>query len=206
VRFTLKLFFVGLIVGCSPVMELRVQSSVTAAPLLAKTCSRAPKKSEYPYGHYPYKVASAKVLQPVGNGVKLHVDAAKAFKVMVGKARSQGIRLTPLSGFRSTAEQHYLFHEVARQRGQTPAQRAKVSAPPGYSEHHTGYAVDINSLEQSFAHTREYKWLVTHAEKYGFEESFPEHNPQGVAFEPWHWRYIKSPTAREVFKISHCSK
>jgi len=205
VRLILKLVFVGLIVGCSLVVELRVQSSVTAAPLVAKTCSRVPTKSEYSYGHYPYKVASAKVLHPVGNGVKLHVDAARAFKVMVRQARSQDIRLTPLSGFRSTAEQHYLFHEVARQRGQTLAQRAKVSAPPGYSEHHTGYAVDLNSLEQSFAHTREYKWLVAHAREYGFEKSFPEHNPQGIAFEPWHWRYVKSPTAKKVFKISHCS-
>ena len=65
------------------------------------------------------------------------MDAPKAFKVTVKQARPRGIRLSPLSGFRSTAEQHYLFHEVVRQRGQTLAQRAKVAAPPGYSEPHT---------------------------------------------------------------------
>lgn len=86
------------------------------------------------------------------------MDAPETFKVTVKQARSQGIRLNPLSGFRSTTEQHYLFHEVARQRGQTLAQRAKVSAPPGYSEHHTGYTVDLNSVEQSSVHTCEYKW------------------------------------------------
>ncbi|CAA9468037.1 MAG: hypothetical protein AVDCRST_MAG96-178 [uncultured Segetibacter sp.] len=105
---------------------------MTAAHLVAKT-------SKYFNGHYTYKVASAKVLQPVDNGVKLQMDAPKAFKVTVKQARSQaqGIRLNPLSGFRSTAEQHYLFHEVVRQRGQTLARRAKVSTPPGYSEHCT---------------------------------------------------------------------
>ena len=66
------------------------------------------------------------------------------------------------------------------------------SAPPGYSEHHTGRAVDISSpgcppWDETFAHTEAYQWLSRHAGSFGFSLSFPRGNRYGYVFEPWHW-------------------
>ena len=69
--------------------------------------------------------------------------------------------------------------------------RLKYSAPSGFSEHHTGLAIDINSTEEDFDQTPEFWWLVGRASKYGFEMSFPENNIQGLGYEPWHWKFVR---------------
>jgi len=74
----------------------------------------------------------------------------------------------------------------------------KVSAYPGYSEHHTGRAVDIGSpdcahLTEAFEATREFSWLAEHAAGFGFVLSYPRDNPHGIAFEPWHWCLTPAP-------------
>ena len=83
---------------------------------------------------------------------------------------------------------------------------AKISAPPGYSEHHTGFAIDLTDgnfpkkdLTIDFENTNAYKWLTRHAQDFGFELSFPPNNLQGLSYEPWHWRYIGSPEAASAF-------
>ncbi len=103
-------------------------------------------------------------------------------------------KTTLLSGFRDEATQKYLFFEVKKHRKQDTSTRAEVSAPPGYSEHHTGYAIDIGdgkvpatNLETSLTDTPAFGWLEKNAAKYSFELSFPENNPQGISYEPWHW-------------------
>jgi len=65
-------------------------------------------------------------------------------------------------------------------------------AAPGFSEHHTGRAIDLGCdetppLEEAFANTRAFAWLIRHAGEFGFTISFPQHNPQGFVYEPWHW-------------------
>ena len=76
-----------------------------------------------------------------------------------------------------------------------------VSAPPGFSEHHTGYALDICDdtlvLDESFASTEAYRWLQDNARAFNFEMSFPESGQ--VAFEPWHWRFEGETEAIEAF-------
>ncbi len=148
------------------------------------------------FNHYPYQEASSSQLVSVGNNQKLHIQAAQAFREMQKAAKSSGVSLKPVSGFRSKNQQQYLFYGVAKQRRQTLAQRAKVSAPPGHSQHHTGYAIDINSLKQSFARTKEFAWLQRNAETYGFQMSFPPNNPQGIMYEPWHWAWHGSEEAK----------
>ena len=125
------------------------------------------------------------------------IALAKEFEQMVRDARRSGIRLVPISGFRSIEEQEKLFFNIGAQRNQTPAERASVSAPPGHSEHHTGYAVDVGdgavpatNLSSKFENTKAFKWMEANAARYGFELSFPEGNPQGVSYEPWHWRFV----------------
>lgn len=150
------------------------------------------------YNHYAYQEVSRSFLVPVGNNQLLHQDAARAFMEMRQAAKRDGVILNPISGFRSITQQNYLFYRVAKQRKQSLEQRAKVSAPPGYSQHHTGFAVDINSLDPSFAKTKAFAWLQQNAPNYGFVLSFPQHNTQGISFEPWHWAWYGSEEARQA--------
>ena len=160
-------------------------------------------------GHLPYQEASWQELTPVfGNqNVRLRSNAAEKFNALADAAWSANINLVPLSGFRTLADQEYLFFEVKAERGQVASQRAEVSAPPGYSEHHTGYAIDIGDarspgshLKVSFENTRAFQWLQENAGNYGFELSFPRDNPQGISYEPWHWRFVGDGHSLDTFE------
>lgn len=154
--------------------------------------------------HYRYEDCAASDLVTVGSH-KLHRNAAEAFQNMQAAARAEGVNLTVVSGFRSQEYQKGVF----RKRGTDDAtvmDRIKVSAPSGYSEHHTGYAIDINSTEESFKNTPAYTWLVEHASEYGFEISFPENNSQGLSFEPWHWRYVGTDEAKRTFATARAAR
>ena len=127
---------------------------------------------------------------------------------MQANARQSGIHLLVISGFRSVEVQEYLFFQVGQSQSLTPQERALVSAPPGYSEHHTGYAVDIGDvnypqshLEVSFERTPAFRWLEANAARYGFELSFPQDNPYGVNYEPWHWRFVGDRASLSTFHL-----
>ena len=132
---------------------------------------------------------------------RLRPSAARAFTRMQRAARRDGVHLHLVSGFRSVAEQEALYFGVKAARVQSARERARVSAPPGYSEHHSGYALDISdealSLDVSFAQSPAYRWLQENARGYNFELSFPEDG--AVAFEPWHWRYEGDLEAIKTF-------
>ncbi|BAQ61948.1 D-alanyl-D-alanine carboxypeptidase [Geminocystis sp. NIES-3708] len=159
-------------------------------------------------GHLKYQQASENELKAITSdgGIKLRQKAADKFLQMQQDARIQGIVLTPISGFRSIKDQEYLFFQVKEQRKQDASKRAEVSAPPGYSEHHTGYAVDIGdgnapatNLNTNFEQTSAYNWLKNNAAKYSFELSFTPDNLQGVNYEPWHWRFVGDTHSLETF-------
>lgn len=159
-------------------------------------------------GHFTYTEAPRAELQPiVPNGqIAMRQPAAQQFQAMVAAARAEGVLLVPISGYRSITDQEHIFFEIKAQRGQTATKRAEVSAPPGYSEHHTGYAVDIGdgrvpatNLSPNFDKTRAFKWLAANAARFSFELSFPQDNPQGVSYEPWHWRYVGDRHSLETF-------
>ena len=158
-------------------------------------------------GHFPYPEANGSELVAVAPGLQLRQDAAQNFLAMQRDAAAEGIALTLLSAFRSVDEQKNLFFAVKAQRNQTARDRAKVSAPPGFSEHSTGYAIDVGDLSQphtnlsaAFTHTKAYRWLSQNAARYQYTLSFPAGNPQGVSFEPWHWRYEGSVNALRLFE------
>ncbi len=164
--------------------------------------------SETLLGHFAYPEAPAGELQPiVADGrIKLRKAAAQKFKAMVAAARAKGVVVVPISGFRSATSQQHLFFDIKAERGQVATKRASVSAPPGYSEHHTGYAVDIGdgaapatNLNTTFEKTKAFKWLSANAARFSFELSFTKNNPQGVSYEPWHWRYVGDRDSLETF-------
>ena len=161
-------------------------------------------------GHFPYPEASAQnriLMQP---GIELHQEAADALSSMRAAASADGVDLRLLSGYRSHDLQERIFFDIKSDRNQTAAERAKVSAPPGYSEHSTGYAIDLGdgtipeaNLSESFEATRAFRWLQDHAASYHFVLSFPLDNPQGVTYEPWHWRFEGSASALRLFESAH---
>ncbi|GAQ79155.1 Peptidase M15B and M15C [Klebsormidium nitens] len=138
--------------------------------------------------------------------VKLRSAAAYSFFAMQQAAWKEGVQLLPISGFRSIEDQKDVFFGIKAERNQSAKERAKVSAPPGYSEHHTGYALDIGDakaantdLEFTFDQTSAFEWLQRNGAKFHFEMSFPRDNPYGVAYEPWHWRYVGNVHSLQMF-------
>ena len=188
----------------------RSPASVNKPPVNPSPPIKAtPSPIENILGHLPYEEAPETELAPItGDGaMRLRKAAAKAFIEMQSDARRSGVILMPISAFRAKATQEKLFFEVKEQRNQETRKRAEVSAPPGYSEHHTGYAIDIGdgstpatNLSSSFANTAAFRWLQNNAAQYSFELSFPENNPQGINYEPWHWRFEGSSEALQLFE------
>lgn len=167
------------------------------------------------FGHLPYRENTSQLVN-VGPFVRENYErdealdhaAAGAFMLMQRDAAQAGVQLMAISGFRSIADQKELFTKQIERKG-SEAAAAQYSAPPGHSEHHTGYAVDIADINEpdtdiklSFEYTAAYQWLVSNAAEYGFEESFPKNNAQGVSFEPWHWRYVGTPEALATFNTA----
>ncbi|WP_216351252.1 M15 family metallopeptidase [Leptolyngbya sp. 'hensonii'] len=173
------------------------------------------KNTDTLLGHYAYQEAPLQDLRPIvaDGSIKLRRSAAAKFQAMVSAARTDGVSLMPISGFRTLADQQYLFFDVKAERNQSAQKRAEVSAPPGYSEHHTGYAVDIGDgnvpaadLNPVFENTAAFQWLKAHAAQFQFELSFPKNNSQGVSYEPWHWRFVGDQSSLETFYKARSSQ
>ena len=117
--------------------------------------------------------------------------AARAFARMQAAASSDAIALQVVSAFRSADYQLGILKRKL-ERGQSIAQILAVSAAPGYSEHHSGRALDLTSpgyaaLEEEFEASPAFAWLSAYAQRFGFALSYARTNPHGIAYEPWHW-------------------
>lgn len=131
---------------------------------------------------------------PDGRPMFLAPKAASAWRAMQAAAHADGVVLEAVSTFRSIAHQRAL---VARKlaRGDSLAQVFAVNAVPGYSEHHSGRAIDLGTpgcaaLDEAFEHTPAFAWLQRHADTFGFRLSYPRDNRHGVIYEPWHWCFV----------------
>ncbi len=128
--------------------------------------------------------------------------AARDWHRMRDAARIEGIVLQCVSAFRSI---EYQLGILARklERGQSLDEILRVSAAPGYSEHHSGRALDLTTpgyepLEEIFEQSPAFAWLQRHAGAFGYTLSFPRGNRHGIAYEPWHWCW----QARRVASIA----
>lgn len=125
--------------------------------------------------------------------------AGQSWQQMRRAAARDGVHLEAISGYRSHAYQAGIFARK-RARGLSVAQILKVNAAPGFSEHHSGRALDIGTpgepaAEESFQATAAFAWLMAHAGRHGFSLSYPRDNPHGIVYEPWHWCHQSSATA-----------
>jgi D-alanyl-D-alanine carboxypeptidase len=128
-----------------------------------------------------------------GQVFRLHPDALGAWEKMRDAASGQGIEIQIVSAFRSIGRQSEIV-EAKRVSGLSDEEIFKVSARPGYSEHHTGRAIDITTpgflaLEEEFEDSEAFQWLVKNGNRFGFYLSYPRENRYGIIYEPWHWCY-----------------
>lgn len=123
----------------------------------------------------------------------LRIDAARAWLRLRDAALRGGIVLEAISGYRSHDYQLGIF-ERKRAHGMTIDAILQVNAAPGFSEHHSGLALDLGApgeppAEESFEATPAFAWLRANAGTHGFAMSYPRDNPHGIVYEPWHWRF-----------------
>ena len=118
-------------------------------------------------------------------------SAAEAWRCLKAVALVDGITLFIVSAFRSIDRQT----EIVRRKletGVSVEDVLTVCAPPGFSEHHTGRAIDLSTsgcraLELEFEQTAAFAWLSAHAAEFGYYLSYPIGNNCGYQYEPWHW-------------------
>ena len=160
-------------------------------------------------GHLPYNEIPKDKLVIIEPNIEVHIDMRESLLNMREEAKKDGIYLVFLSGFRSINLQNDIFYSLKSLRNQEAEERARVSAPPGYSEHSTGFAVDIGDatqretdFETEFENTDAFRWLIKNAAKFHFKLSFNRNNKY-IDYEPWHWRYEGSIDALKVFETSN---
>ena len=127
----------------------------------------------------------------VGREQRLTRPTADSWQSMQAAALADGVELLLVSGFRSIEYQAGLIRRKL-EAGQVIADILKVNVAPGYSQHHTGNAVDIATpgfkpLLEEFEDSPAFGWLRDNAIQYGFSLSYPRDNPEGICYEPWHW-------------------
>ena len=121
------------------------------------------------------------------------------FNKMKSDALKSGIKLNVVSGYRSYTRQSTLYNNYVKKDGKAAADT--YSARPGYSEHQSGLAADINSVEESFINTKEGKWLNENCYKYGFIIRYPKGKDEitGYIYEPWHIRYVGTNISSKLY-------
>lgn len=132
-----------------------------------------------------------------GRDQRLTPQAAAAWNEMRAAAEQDGETLQLVSAFRSYDYQKQIIQRKLTA-GQSWEQILRVSALPGYSEHHTGRTIDVTApdckpLTEEFEKTSAFGWLQRRAGDFGFTMTYPRGNKFGVAYEPWHWTFDERP-------------
>ena len=127
----------------------------------------------------------------VGRMQRLEPRTARQWVAMAEAAEADGIQLLIVSGYRSYEYQAGLIRNKI-EAGQSVSEILRVNTAPGFSEHHTGRAVDIATpgsrpLTEEFENSAAFRWLGERAAGFGFSMTYPRDNPWGIVYEPWHW-------------------
>ena len=121
------------------------------------------------------------------NKIYLEEKAANAYLKMKNEALKDGVNLKLLSGFRSYDYQNKLIEKKLKN-NISLKNVLKLVKLPGFSQHHTGRAIDFISEFKKFEKSDQFKWLIKNAKNFGFILSYPKNNNE-MMFEPWHWFY-----------------
>ncbi len=205
--------------------ETTEATTVTTSTATTVATTAAPKPQKSPHiksvleGEYEYGDGVEPVIEVVDgftyvNGIlivnktyslpkdynpgELNPEAKEAFEQMRAAAAKEGITLKIISGFRPYSQQYSTYNNYAKRDGKELADR--YSARAGHSEHQSGFAMDLNSLNQSFGNTAAGIFVAEHCAEYGFILRYPsgKENFTGFMYEPWHIRYIGVELATAV--------
>lgn len=173
-------------------------------PRLVSLCAELGISSQFLSGRglFEYEEASCLEVVEVGADGKDHLlvpGAANAWRNLKAAALGDSIFLFIVSAYRSVDRQA----EIVRRKlgaGVAIEDILTVCAPPGFSQHHTGRAVDLSTpgsraLEVEFEQTPAFAWLRAHAADFGYYLSYPIGNPCGYQYEPWHWCFNNAQLA-----------
>ena len=140
--------------------------------------------------------------------------AVKYLKDMINAMKKDGnTKIWCQSTYRSVKRQKELYNASVQKylkQGKTQEEADKLTLEyinrPGGSDHNLGLAVDFNYVDNSFAKTSEYKWLLKNAENYGFVLRYPEdkEDKTKIAYESWHWRYVGEENAKRMNELNMC--
>ena len=135
------------------------------------------------------------------SGKKIKKEVYDAFYNLSMDARKYDLTIVANSTYRDYNYQAALYKRYKNNKGQNYAD--SYAARPGHSEHQTGLAIDVSTLNSSmenFHETDEYTWLINNAHKYGFILRYPEGKEYitGYNYESWHYRYVGVDVATQI--------
>lgn len=156
------------------------------------------------------KEIAQKDLGKLSNGYLVDQRIVSSYEKLADAAKAAGHPLAMVSAYRSVAYQEEIFNanvNTLMSQGHTKEEAIRITkltfTEPGYSEHHTGLAVDVvdqdwyqnhtgELLNEGFGDTDGGKWLQAHAREYGFIIRYPKgkHDITQIDYEPWHLRYV----------------
>ena len=163
----------------------------------------APTPNDYNYGPAPVQysnsgltymsgmlIANKSYSLPADFAPGLDQTCLNQFYKLQSAASQQGLNIWLSSGYRSYDYQNQIYNNYVARDGQAAADT--YSARPGYSEHQTGLAIDVNQIDDSFSGTPEAIWLENHCHEYGFILRYPQGKQSitGYQYESWHIRYV----------------
>ena len=136
---------------------------------------------------------------PEDYGSGLTDSTNNAFNQMKKDAQKEGLNLYISSGFRSYERQRSKYNNYVNTDGVKKADT--YSAKAGHSEHQSGLAFDLNTIDESFANTKEGKWVSDNCYKYGLILRYPKgkENITGYMYESWHLRYVGKELAEKLY-------
>ena len=158
-------------------------------------------------GDWTEKIELVSDQDPWGDEVKIEKTTLEQFKRLQAALLEQGVDIRLDSVYRSVEDQVVLWELFKEEYGEDYCK--KYLAEPGYSEHHTGLAVDvcmvkdgeaINDNDAMIAETELFGKVHELMPEYGFILRYPKgkENITGYAYEPWHLRYVGVDTAKEI--------
>lgn len=134
---------------------------------------------------------------------KVTQDTYDAFLNLWNAGKEQNYYFMVSSAYRTYEHQEEVYNDYKKSRGEEYAD--KIAARPGFSEHQTGYSLDIfekSTTQKNFHTTESYNWLKNNAHKYGFILRYPEDKEDitGYSFESWHYRYVGKEVATYIYE------
>ena len=130
--------------------------------------------------------------EALSENIYMRPEAAQALEALFDAALEDGVKLYATSGFRSYSTQKAIFERKLENMSEKAA-NASV-AKPGYSEHQTGLAMDVEG------HSSLGSGLVQNCHEYGYIIRYPKGKTDitGYIYEPWHIRYVGKEAAAEI--------